>query len=92
MRAKALYKNAKNELLVLEPSKKNISMHNEYLEITEEISSKEVINENNAKLLEKLREDLYEIQKKFQENNIIIIIIFQMIKKIKYCFNYKFEL
>jgi hypothetical protein len=64
MRAKALYKNAKNELLVLEPSKKNISMHNEYLEITEEISSKEVINENNAKLLEKLREDLYEIQKK----------------------------
>ena len=64
MRAKALYKNAKNELLVLEPSKKNISMHNEYLEITEGISSKEVINENNAKLLEKLREDLYEIQKK----------------------------
>ena len=64
MRAKALYKNAKNELLVLEPSKKNISMHNEYLEITEEISSKEVINENNAKLLEKLREELYEIQKK----------------------------
>ena len=64
MRAKALYKNAKNELLVLEPSKKNISMHNEYLEITEEISSKEVINENNAKLLEKLREDLFEIQKK----------------------------
>ena len=64
MRAKALYKNAKNELLVLEPSKKNISMHNEYLEIIEEISSKEVINENNAKLLEKLREDLYEIQKK----------------------------
>ena len=39
-------------------------MHNEYLEITEGISSKEVINENNAKLLEKLREDLYEIQKK----------------------------
>ncbi len=64
MRAKALYKNAKNELLVLEPSKKNISMHNEYLEITDGISSKEVINENNAKLLEKLREDLYEIQKK----------------------------
>ena len=64
MRAKALYKNAKNELLVLEPSKKNISMHNEYLEITDGISSKEVINENNTKLLEKLREDLYEIQKK----------------------------
>ena len=64
MRAKALYKNAKNELLILEPSKKNVSMHNEYLEIIEGISSKEISNENNAKTLEKLREELYDLQKK----------------------------
>ncbi len=64
MRSKALYKNAKNELLILEPSKKNVSMHNEYLEIIEGISSKEISNENNAKTLEKLREELYDLQKK----------------------------
>ena len=67
-RAKSLYKEAKNEIYVIEPTRKHLEMHQEILSTTEAIKQLETLGkEDNIKLIQ-LKNELEELQNEF--NNI----------------------
>ena len=67
-RAKSLYKEAKNEIYVIEPTRKHLEMHQEILSTTEAIKQLETLGkEDNIKLMQ-LKNELEELQNEF--NNI----------------------
>ena len=67
-RAKSLYKEAKNEIYVIEPTRKHLEMHQEILSTTEAIKQLETLGkEDNIKLIQ-LKNELEELQNEF--NNV----------------------
>ena len=67
-RAKSLFKEAKNEIYVIEPTRKHLEMHQEILSTTEAIKQLENLGkEDNIKLMQ-LKNELEELQNEF--NNI----------------------
>ena len=64
-RAKSLYKGAKNEIYVIEPTRKHLEMHQEILSTTEAIKQLESLGrEDNIKLMH-LKNELEELQNEF---------------------------
>ena len=64
-RAKSLYKGAKNEIYVIEPTRKHLEMHQEILSTTEAIEQLESLGrEDNIKLMH-LKNELEELQNEF---------------------------
>ena len=64
-RAKSLYKEAKNEIYVIEPTRKHLEMHQEILSTTEAIKQLETLGkEDNIKLIQ-LKNELEELQNEF---------------------------
>jgi uncharacterized protein YukE len=64
-RAKSLYKEAKNEIYVIEPTRKHLEMHQEILSTTEAIKQLEAQGkEDNNKLIQ-LKNELDELQNEF---------------------------
>ena len=64
-RAKSLYKEAKNEIYVIEPTRKHLEMHQEILSTTEAIRQLENLGrEDNIKLM-RLKNELEELQNEF---------------------------
>jgi len=64
-RAKSLYKEAKNEIYVIEPTRKHLEMHQEILSTTEAIKQLETLGkEDNIKLMQ-LKNELEELQNEF---------------------------
>ena len=67
-RAKSLFKEARNEIYVIEPTRKHLEMHQEILSTTEAIKQLENLGkEDNIKLMQ-LKQELEELQNEF--NNI----------------------
>ena len=67
-RAKSLFKEARNEIYVIEPTRKHLEMHQEILSTTEAIKQLENLGkEDNIKLMQ-LKNELEELQNEF--NNI----------------------
>ena len=68
-RAKSLYKEAKNEIYVIEPTRKHLEMHQEILSTTEAIKQLETLGkEDNIKLIQ-LKNELEELQNEFNNTN-----------------------
>ena len=67
-RAKSIFKEARNEIYVIEPTRKHLEMHQEILSTTEAIKQLENLGkEDNIKLMQ-LKQELEELQNEF--NNI----------------------
>ena len=67
-RAKSLYKEAKNEIYVIEPTRKHLEMHQEILSTTEAIKQLEALGkEDNNKLIQ-LKNELDELQNEFNNS------------------------
>ena len=67
-RSKSLFKEAKNEIYVIEPTRKHLEMHQEILSTTEAIKQLETLGkEDNIKLIQ-LKNELEELQNEF--NNV----------------------
>ena len=64
-RSKSIYKEAKNEIYVIEPTRKHLEMHQEILSTTEAIKQLEALGkEDNIKLIQ-LKNELEELQNEF---------------------------
>ena len=67
-RAKSLFKEARNEIYVIEPTRKHLEMHQEILSTTDAIKQLENLGkEDNIKLMQ-LKNELEELQNEF--NNV----------------------
>ena len=67
-RAKSLFKDAKNEIYVIEPTRKHLEMHQEILSTTDAINQLENLGKQDNIKLMKLQNELEELQNQF--NNI----------------------
>ena len=64
-KAKSLYKEAKNEIYVIEPTRKHLEMHQEILSTTEAIKQLEAQGKEDNNKLIKLKNELDELQNEF---------------------------
>ncbi len=66
-REKSLFKDAKNEIYVIEPTRKHLEMHQEILSTTDAINQLEFLGREDNIKLNKLKKELEELENEYKE-------------------------